>query len=685
MALRLFIAEKPSLGRAIANGLGNCERSDGFISCNGGNDIVTWCFGHILEQFQPEEYDDKYKTWRLEDLPMVPEKWQMKVIPDKAKQLEIIKKLAYKAETIVNAGDPDREGQLLVDEVLNFIGVLGKKDIQRILVNALDEKSVKQALDGLRDNQEFAGLRNSALARSRADWIIGMNMTRACTIKGRQAGYSSVVSVGRVQTPTLSLIVRREEEIKNFKPVEYYQVDTAWKHENGIMSAIWKPHDDMPGLDADGRLVDREVAVELMRQLSNQSGEIVNVEQKEEKLEPRLPYSLSALQIDAGRKYGYSPQQVLDTQQELYEKKLTTYPRSDCDFLPQNQLSDAPEILKHLSASPELKSIIDGTDKTLISRAWNDKKISAHHAIIPTTVEADLKELTEMQRNLYLLVAKAYLAQFYPAQKYLTTKIDISAIGEDFQASGKVILDDGWKAVYANDTEPEDTKKQDTDNHDHKLPLVNKGDSVRFMLGNIGKRKTKEPKRYTAATLLEAMKKIGKYVKNKDLQAKLKECSGIGTEATRASIIELIQKRGYVKTVKKHLVPTEAAYMMMKLLPESITYPDITAQWEQNLDSISRREIKISEFFSNQTTYVEKMLSEAIAAEIEPPKDLPLCLKCKKPLRRIQSKKNKKYYWVCPNRDCNVIYGDKRGKPDIPPPPKMNKYDGDYKRKQVTG
>ena len=674
---RLFIAEKPSLGEAIAAGLGGGQRVEGMIRC--GEDVVTWCFGHILQHFEPEDYDEKYKKWRLEDLPLVPEQWRLKVTPDKAKQLKLIKQLVADAEVLVNAGDPDREGQLLVDEVLSYIGALGKKPTQRILVNALDEKSVKQALNDLRDNREFVGLRNSALARSRADWIIGMNLTRACTIKGRQAGFSSVVSVGRVQTPTLALVVRREDEIKNFKSVEHYLVRVAWQHENGILPTVWKPMEGLPGLDAEGRLVDRSVAEELAKMLKGKNCTVTKMEQKNGELPPRLPYSLSALQIDAGRKFGYSPQEVLDTQQELYEKKLTTYPRSDCDYLPENQLMEAGQVLDNLAGlSTKLDICLEGANRSLRSRAWNDKKISAHHAIIPTTVRADLAAMTEKQKNLYTLVAKAYIAQFYEPQKYLASSVEVEAVGETFTASGKVILKDGWKAIYKDEPEADGEKsvKADITDENTKIPLIKEGDQAQYLMCNIAAKKTQPPKRYTTATLLEAMKKIGRYVKDKTLQPLLKECSGIGTEATRANIIETIQKRGYVETKKKCLVPTEAAYMMMDILPDSITYPDVTAQWEKNLDAICQRQMKLQEFFEQQEVFVQRLLSEALAAKIEPPANLPCCPKCQQPLRRIQSKKNKKFYWVCPHRECEVIFGDKRGKPDTSPKPKYTKSAG---------
>ena len=675
--MRLFIAEKPSLAEAIAKGLGNADKQRSCFVC--GNDVVTWCYGHILEQFSPQEYDPKYKSWDIGLLPIIPDKWKMKVKPTAKEQFKAVKDLALKADTIVNAGDPDREGQLLVDEVLNYIGVLSKKPIQRILLNALDEKSVHDALDDLRDNREFVGLRNSALARSRADWIIGMNMTRACTKHAEKAGYSSVVSVGRVQTPTLGLVVRREQEIADFHPVNYFQVRATWQHPQGEITSIWQMKDDTEGLDTEGRLLLKSVAEEVAAKVQGQTGAIRKVEQKEGQSLPLLPYSLSALQIAAGKKYGYSPQQVLTTQQELYEKKLTTYPRSDCDYLPTNQLADVPQILDNLaSLSGEFEKFTQGADRGLRSRAWNDKKISAHHAIVPTTVKANLAELTEMQRNLYEMVAKAYLAQFYPAQKFLTTRIEIEAADETFIANGKVILAPGWKVLYQE--EPAD--KEEEKDESPQLPAVQEGENVTNLQAELLTKVTKPPKRFTTSTLLAAMKNIGSFVKDKSLKPILKDCSGIGTEATRAGEIELLQERNYLKLEKKYLVPTDKATMIIKLLPDSITYPDITALWEKNLEAISNMEMAVQDFFSQQKTYIERLLDDAIHKEVEPPKDIPKCPQCGRPLKLITSKKNAKKYWICtdPEKECKAIFNDKRGKPDWNPAPVKNK-SGNYGKK----
>ena len=660
--MRLFIAEKPSLGKAIASGLGKGKPGDGCIVC--GTDVVTWCFGHILEQAAPEEYDEKYKTWRMSDLPILPSVWKLNVTKSCAKQFSTIKKLVKEADEIVNGGDPDREGQLLVDEVLEYIG--NKKSVKRILLNALDEKSVREALADLRDNRDFIGLKNSALARSRADWIIGMNLTRAYTIRMRAAGYQGAASVGRVQTPTMALVVRREQQIKNFHPVTHYALQVDWKHERGIIPSVWQPRDDVQGMDDENRLLDQSVADALLRKLQSEApatAKIVSLEQQEKKEQPRLPYSLSSLQIDAGRKYGLSPQEILDTMQSLYEKKLTTYPRSDCDYLPENQLADVAVILGNLKGlSQDISVAVAGADPALRSRAWNDKKISAHHAIILTRVKADLSSLSETETKLYLMVATAYLAQFYPAYVYLATKADLIWNAEHFIAKGKTVKTMGWRSLYKT----ERTADEEDENPDfigHSLPLIQEGDSAIYDGGIVQPRKTKPPSRFTPATLLAAMKNIHKHVKDKSLQVALQESQGIGTEATRAGIIETLQTRGFlVLDKKKHLIPCEKAYQLCEVLPDDILYPDTTALWEQQLDEIRDGKLSVDGFFSKQEETLRKLLCQARESRIAEAKDIVKCPKCGKPMMRRKGPSG--FFWGCTGYpECKSTMEDDKGKP----------------------
>lgn len=669
--MRLFIAEKPSLGKAIAAGLGNQKTGNGFITC--GNDIVTWCFGHIMELYTPEEYDEKYHNWRMEDLPIIPHQWKLKVKKSCAAQFKIIKELVAKADIIVNAGDPDREGQLLIDEVLSQLGVLNNKGktVLRVLLNALDDKSVKTALANLQDNKNFVGLRNSAIARQRADWIIGMNLSRVYTLIGRAAGYSNVFSVGRVQTPTMSLVVRRDLEIKNFIPHDFYKLQIQWNHQNGSFATFWKHPEDLDGLDEEGRLLNRSISVDVLEKIKNSTGVITSLEQKNGSISPKLPYSLSALQIEAGKKFGYSPQQVLDTQQELYEMKLTSYPRSDCDYLPENQLAAVPTILNNLSSlNSELQKYVQSADAKIKSKAWNDKQITAHHAIIPTTVKADLGKLSEMQRNMYIMVAKAYVSQFYPAEKFLSTNISINCKDELFTVTGKVITDPGWKVLYKDF---EEKKPGDENLENQKIPAIQKGDTVSFADGKIVSASTKPPQRFTPSSLLQAMKNIYKYVHDPALKKELKDCSGIGTEATRASIIEELQSRGYIKESKKHLVSTDTGIAAFRLFSESLTYPDITARWENDLRLISEKKLSLEDFFNSQSSYIRALFKEAINKKVAPPKNIPLCPKCNKPLVKRKAKTGSSFWGCSGYPDCKTTFPDLKGKPDFNPKPFIKK------------
>jgi DNA topoisomerase III len=660
--MQLYIAEKPSLAQAIAHGLGKGHKEEGCFVMNGGQQIVTWCYGHILENLKPNEYDPKYEKWNMADLPICPVHWKLKISESCKKQFHIIQRLIARADEIVHAGDPDKEGQLLVDEVLGYVE--NTKPVKRILLNALDEKSVHAALTDLRNNQDFYGMRDAALARSRADWLIGMNLSRFYTLKAREAGYSSAMNVGRVQTPTAALVVRREKEIHDFKPVTHYQVQVVWQHANGTLPSIWQCKEDVNGLDAEGRLLNRDVAENLLLKIKTVTGysqaKILKFEKKEKQLPQRLPYSLSALQIDAGKRFGYSPQQVLDTMQQLYEKKLTTYPRSDCDYLPENQFSDATEILSHVGsiAIEGCKELAANADISIHSRAWNDKKITAHHAIIPTRSICDFASLEKMQQDLYRMVCQAYLAQFFPIHQFLATKIWIQCSDETFTATGKHITVNGWKDIYRQEKSVDAEAKDE----EIELPAVMEQDAVQFFSGSILEKITKPPARFTPATLLKAMKEIYKYVKEPALKIELKECSGIGTEATRAGIIDKLQTSSFLRLEKKYLLPMEKANMLVEVLPEEFTYPDTTAVWEQSLELIEKNNLGLNEFISKQIDGIHIFMEQAKNVQITSPQNVVRCPKCHKPMTRRKSAKG--YFWGCTGYpDCKETAADKKGKP----------------------
>ena len=666
--MRLFIAEKPSMGRELARCLAGPARSgDGYIETAEG--VVTWAYGHILRQAEPEEYDERYRKWTTETLPIVPQNWKLMVAESSAKQFGIVKGLIARADEIVHAGDPDREGQLLIDEVLEYVG--NTKPVRRVLLNALDEKSIRESLADLRDNRDFAHLKESALARARADWLIGMNLSRAYTLAARRAGHDVTLPIGRVKTPTLALVVRREREIKDFRPVKHYAIKAEFAHENGRFTATWKPSEDQRGLDSEGRLVDRAEAGARLAAFDEaaRAGRpgIVAEYQKTKKQEPqRLPFALSTLQVLAGKRFGYEPQQVLDTAQQLYEKKLTTYPRSDCEYLPTNQFDAARTILKNLGATGEgeLAAWSAGADAKIKSRAWNDKKITAHHAIIPTTVRARLDTLTPMQRNIYFLVAQAYIAQFYPVHTYDQTKLAVLYEGERFTASGRVVRDMGWKALYTGKNAEKDAEEKEEDGE---LPAMKKKDAVLWQKGRLDERETKPPQRFTPSTLLAAMKDIHKFVRDEAVKKTLKAVSGIGTEATRASIIDDLIRRRFLRAEgkKKILSPTPSAELLVDALPEDMTYPDKTAVWEDALHSMAEGEGTLAGFLAAQVDFTRELCGKALGVKIEAADETLRCPRCGRGVLTKRHGRNGDFWGCSDFPRCRMTCDDADGRPDL--------------------
>lgn len=670
--MRLYIAEKPSMGAEIAKCLtGPIQRKDGYLITKDG--VVTWAFGHILRQAEPDEYNAAYKKWNAADLPIIPTKWKMIIDESCKKQFGIIKNLIDKADEIVHAGDPDREGQLLIDEVLDYVHC--QKPVKRILLNALDEESIKKANANLRDNKDFLNLKKSALARARADWLIGMNLSRAYTLAARRAGKKEVLAIGRVKTPTLALVVRRERELQNFKPVDYFIIKAIFAHQNGKFITTWKPQDTQKGLDSENRLLDENIAKDLIAKFASKTeqGKIIAYQKAQKKEAQRLPFSLSTLQVLAGKRFGYEPQLVLDTAQKLYEKKLTTYPRSDCEYLPQSQFNDAKVIVHNLLnyQDKQLSTWAKKADISIKSRAWNDKKITAHHAIIPTKIKANLNALSEVERNVYFLIAQAYIAQFYPVHIYDQTKITVMYMNENFTASGRTVKQLGWKELYlqnANKNKLNYEEINEKEEENSSLPLMKKNDVVDYVDGKYEKKSTKPPTRFTSATLLAGMKEIHKYVKDVEVKKKLKDIYGIGTEATRASIIEDLIKRGFLQTEgkKKYLIPTQTAYMLIDVLPDEMTYPDSTAIWEDYLHSLSEGEGTVEEFLQMQANFTKDLCLKANATVLVGQNEYK-CPRCK---RGILVKRNGKNgtFWGCSNfPTCRMTCNDVDGKPDLRP------------------
>ncbi|WMC10263.1 DNA topoisomerase III [Oceanimonas pelagia] len=594
----LYIAEKPSLARAMAEVLPKPQqKGDGFIRLANG-DVVTWCIGHLLEQAEPDVYDPAFKQWRREHLPIIPDDWKLVPRPKTKKQLAVVKKLLKEADTIVHAGDPDREGQLLVDEVISYCKVPAarREAVQRCLISDLNPVAMKKSLAALKPNTDFVPLSVSALARSRADWLYGINMTRLCTLAGRSAGYNGVLSVGRVQTPVLGLVVRRDRDIADFQPKPFYEVQalllTAGDEQ---FRAKWQPSEAcQPWQDEEGRVLSRRLAENVIRRITDQPGRVLSADSKRQRIAPPLPYNLSALQIDAARRFGLSAKRVLDVCQGLYERhKLITYPRSDNRYLPAGHFGEGPAVLAAIAAvCPSLASATTQADTGIRGRAWNDGKVEAHHAIIPTIRKTDGSRLSEDERRIYELVARQYTAQFYPHQELDEKKLEVEVAGGRFLARARQQRVAGWKALFAQGRE----EQQDDDELQSHLPALTAGDRVHCLRGELQEKQTQAPRPFTDATLLSAMTHIARYVTDSELKKILRDTDGLGTEATRAGIIELLFSRGFLERRGRQIHATEAGCRLIDSLPESATTPDMTARWEAVLDAISRKQAGYRQF-----------------------------------------------------------------------------------------
>ena len=546
--------------------------------------------------------------------------------------------------------------------MLDFLG--NKKPVKRILLNALDETSILRAAKNLRDNAEFFNLKQSALARSRADWLIGMNLSRAYTLAARRLGHDLTLPIGRVKTPTLALVVRREREIKNFKPADFFKIFLTFEHANGKFIAQFKPSKKMlelPAFDGEGRLINKKFAEELLKKFSAAppDGKIFSYKTTEKKESPPLPFSLSTLQVAAGKIFGYTPQQVLDAAQNLYEKKFTTYPRSDCQFLPTTQFRDAQRILKNLSSSHDrsLKTLALNANPTIKSRAWNDKKISAHHAIIPTQKFLNM-QLPAVELNVYNLIAKNYAVQFYPQHVYDETVVEVKYKDEIFSVRGKVVKQNGWREFYAA------PKTKADDETEIILPQMKTGDDVVQKKSELKKGTTTPPKHFTSSSLVDGMKNIHNYVKNPEAKKQLKDVYGIGTEATRAAIIDDLTQRGFLKVVKKNLQPTEKAYLLIDALPDEMTYPDATAIWEDKLHSMSEGDGTLENFLAGQVKFTSELCAAATKAKFAEAEGIFKCPRCGAALVKRKGKNGE--FWGCgAYPKCRTTFDDKDGKPDF--------------------
>lgn len=626
--MRLFIAEKPSMGKTIAEFLSRINSIKAVPTRTHivvGDDVITWQFGHLFELAKPEKYDPKYEKWVFTDLPIIPDQWKHLPKRESAEQLKKIGELLKECNEVVHAGDPDAEGQALVEIVLNHFK--NKKPVRRLWASSLDDKSLSKAISSMKDNKDYKNLFNASQARSNADWLFGMNMSRACSINARKKGADFVISIGRVQTPTLALIVNRELEIRNFVAKDYY---TPWFETvriDGIdVRATWDPEKDDARIDQEGKLLDKKIAQSIADQvLKIGTAKVVDYTTEPGTEGPPGLFSLSTLQAHASKVYGFSAAKTLEFAQSLYDKKLTSYPRTDCEYMPESQHSDAPKIVMQLgkTALPAaFSSAIRGAKTNLKSKAWNDKNISAHHAIIPVQANpAAIAALSDPEKKIYFEIAKRYVLQFWPAAKFTNTVIRFESANEFFKTTGKVYQDEGWKKAFK--IENADKDEEEIAEEEKALPPMVKGQVVDIEKTGITSTTTKPPRRYTEGTLIGAMKNIHQYVSDATLKRHLRGTSGsgvgentqagIGTEATRAGIIKNLFDKGFIENKgKKDIAPTITGEKLIGILPKTITTPDMTAMWQKFMDNILSGDSSYEKFMEQQSAWISEMVKNSV-------------------------------------------------------------------------
>ncbi|KSJ58788.1 DNA topoisomerase III [Pseudomonas aeruginosa] len=606
--MRLFLCEKPSQGKDIGRILGATQRGEGCL--NGSGVTITWCIGHLVEAAAPEVYDAALKRWSLEQLPIIPQQWRVEVKPKTATQFKVVKALLAKATHLVIATDADREGELIAREIIDLCGYRGP--IERLWLSALNDASIRTALGKLRPSSDTLPMYYSALARSRADWLVGMNLSRLFTLLGRQAGYDGVLSVGRVQTPTLKLVVDRDREIAAFKSAPFWAIDVSLSTEGQAFSAQWVAPDGCT--DDAGRCLQQPVAQQAAQQIrAAGSAQVVSVETERVREGPTLLFDLGTLQEVCSRQLGLDVQETLQIAQALYEThKATTYPRSDSGYLPESMFAEVPTVLDSLlKTDPSLRPIMGQLDRTQRSRAWNDGKVTAHHGIIPTLEPANLSVMSEKERAVYRLIRAHYLAQFLPHHEFDRTVAELSCGQQKLVATGKQVVVKGWRLVL-DEPEREGSADEDADAsaRSQVLPALREAMACQIAGADIKALKTMPPKPYTQGELVKAMKGVARFVTDPRLKQKLKDTTGIGTEATRANIISGLITRGYIVKKGRSIRASDAAFTLIDAVPAAIADPGTTAVWEQALDMIEAGQLTLDVFIGKQAAWISQLIAQ---------------------------------------------------------------------------
>lgn len=594
----LVLAEKPSVGRDLARVLGCRQGGNGCLM--GQKYIVTWALGHLVTLADPEAYDDRYKTWKLEDLPMLPKKMDLVVIRETSKQFGAVKNLMRRddIDELVIATDAGREGELVARWIIEKAGF--RKPVKRLWISSQTDNAILDGFRNLKPGAEYDNLYKAAECRAEADWVVGLNVTRALTCK-----HNAQLSAGRVQTPTLAMIIEREEQIAKFKPRDYYTIKANSKD----FSMQWQ--------SKDGRFstFDENEANAVLTRVKGAKGKVIEVWETDKKKYAPALYDLTELQRDANRIFGYSAKQTLSLMQRLYENhKVLTYPRTDSRYITSDIVPTLPDRLRAIAigqysklANEILKNKINA-HKDFV----DDKRVSDHHAIIPTEEKVNLSHLSADEKNIYNLVIKRFLSVMLPPFEYLQTTVKAEVNGEIFIAKGKVVKAKGWKAVYDREEDIEDGSDEGNDEvKEQMLPKVNKGDDIIFASVNINKAQTKPPLRFNEAALLSAMENPQKYVQmDKDYAKTLGETGGLGTVATRADIIEKLYNTFYIEKKGKEIFPTSKGKQVINLVPKDLKSPLLTAKWEKELDSISKGKLNRNTFINSMKGYASKLVDD---------------------------------------------------------------------------
>jgi DNA topoisomerase-3 len=599
----LVIAEKPSVGRDLAGALpGTYKQSKDKTHLVGDEFVITWAVGHLVGLANPEEYDERLKKWRFADLPIVPPKFKLVPNDDKAKkQLNAVHKLMKSDEIdlIVNACDAGREGELIFAYLYETSGV--KKPVKRLWLNSMTKKAIEEAFSHLREGEEMQLLEQAARSRSEADWLVGMNATRAASIRLR-AAFDGAVSLGRVQTPTLALVVRRELEIRAFTPEPYWLVEASFEATSERLYS---------GRYLGGKRIPEEQATKIVEETRGRRGLITKLEKKEEREKPELLYDLTSLQRNANVLFGFSARRTLGAAQKLYEEhKAITYPRTNSRFLTSDMIGEikpTANMVGRNSKYAEGAAYVTRLDKLPLGRVVNDARVEDHHAIIPTKAEHDLSKMGPDESRIYDLVAKRFLAAFHPEAVFERTRVETTVEEHVFRTSGRVLLEAGWKSVYGE--EANGSAREEDSGGDQLLPVLREGEQVETRSVDSLRKETQPPRRFSEASLLGAMETAGKDIEDADVREAMKN-SGIGTPATRASIIERLIQVGYIEREGRALHATEKGIQVISLLGEHpLTSPQLTGDWERRLALIEQGEDTRPAFMSD----IEKFTADTVA------------------------------------------------------------------------